>query len=199
MPKVNWIATDVGTIADLLTHEECDANIKFSENRRFEEAPVSTHAGMVMMKDVRNNDRVMVDDMARAQDLYDRIADSVPPRVDKKWRPAGLNERLRFYRCDVGQKFDWHSDGYFERENGDKSFLTFMVYLNEDFDGGGTSFRDNGFGREKFAPFTVLPKKGMGLIFRHPISHRGDSVIAGRKYVIRSDVMYTRIARPVAV
>ena len=33
-------------------------------------------------------------------------------------------------------EFDWHYDGCFERENGERSFLTFMVYLNEGFAGG---------------------------------------------------------------
>jgi hypothetical protein len=35
----------------------------------------------------------------------------------------------------------------------------------------------------------------MALLFHHPISHRGDPVIAGRKYVLRTDVMYARPMR----
>ena len=42
-----------------------------------------------------------------------------------------MNERLRFYRYDIGQQFDWHYDGYFERDNGERSYLTLMVYLND--------------------------------------------------------------------
>ncbi len=56
------------------------------------------------------------------------------PRFQKKWTPAGLNERLRLYRYDVGQKFDWHRDGCFERDNGERSQFTFMIYLNDDFE-----------------------------------------------------------------
>jgi hypothetical protein len=41
----------------------------------------------------------------------------------------------------------------------------------------------------------VTPKTGMALLFHHPISHRGDPVIAGRKYVLRTDVMYARPMR----
>jgi hypothetical protein len=40
----------------------------------------------------------------------------------------------------VGQKFAPHFDGFFRRSNGERSQLTFMVYLNADFTGGETKF-----------------------------------------------------------
>lgn len=72
-----------------------------------------------------------------------------------------------------------HSDGYFERPNGERSFFAFMIYLNDDFEGGGTSFRDDGFRRSEFGQFMVTPKKGMGLMFHHPTVHRGGPKIRG--------------------
>ncbi|WP_315705976.1 MULTISPECIES: hypothetical protein [unclassified Bradyrhizobium] len=38
----------------------------------------------------------------------------------------------------------------------------------------------------------ITPEQGMALLFHHPIMHRGDPVTRGRKYVLRSDVMYRR-------
>jgi hypothetical protein len=38
----------------------------------------------------------------------------------------------------------------------------------------------------------ITPVKGMALLFHHPVLHRGDAVTAGRKYVLRTDVMYGR-------
>jgi 2OG-Fe(II) oxygenase superfamily len=105
---------------------------------------------------------------------------------------VGLNERFRFHRYDVGQQFDWHLDGYFERTTGERSFFTFLIYLNDDFEGGATSFRDDSSGVMSFGTLQILPKKGKGLIFHHPIPHRGDPVTAGRKYVLRTDVMFAR-------
>jgi len=67
-----------------------------------------------------------------------------------------------------------------------------MVYLNEDFEGGITSFADGYHGASIGGAFRVEPKTGMALLFHHPILHRGDAVIAGRKYVLRTDVMYAR-------
>jgi hypothetical protein len=35
----------------------------------------------------------------------------------------------------------------------------------------------------------------MALIFEHQILHEGAAVISGRKYVLRSDVMYGRVGQ----
>ncbi len=43
--------------------------------------------------------------------------------------------------------------------------------------------------RSAYDGLRVVPAKGMALLFYHPIPHRGDPVIAGRKYVLRSDIM----------
>jgi hypothetical protein len=190
-----WHAQDIGTIATFLSPAECKAYVRLSETVGYEDAPVSTAEGMVMLKDLRNNDRVMLDDVARAADLWQRIRPFVPPRFKKKWQPVGVNERLRFYRYDVGQQFDWHHDGYFERANGERSFFTFMVYLNEDFEGGETSFAAGSTDGRSFESFPVSPRTGMALLFHHPIAHKGEPVRRGRKYVLRTDIMFARRER----
>ena len=88
-----------------------------------------------------------------------------------------MNERLRLYRYDVGQKFDWHLNGCFERPTGERSFFTFMIYLNEDFEGGTTSFTINPSSTSNGGMLRVTPKTGTALLFHHPILHRGDPVI----------------------
>ena len=194
MAEIYWSADNVATIAGFLSAAECDDYIRLGEATGFEEAPITTSRGMMMMmKDVRNNDRVMIDDPARALALYQRLSDDLAPRFQRTWAPVAFNERLRLYRYDIGQQFDWHRDGYFQRPNGERSFFTFMVYLNDDFDGGATSFSDDGFGFPG-GMLRITPAKGMGLLFHHPILHRGDPVTTGRKYVLRTDVMYRRVA-----
>ena len=192
MSEISWNAKNVGTIAGFLSPAECTDFVQFGEAVGFAEAPISTAMGMVMRKDVRDNDRVMIDDAEKAQALYERLSQHLAPRFQKKWAPVALNERLRLYRYDVGQQFDWHLDGYFERPTGERSFFTFMVYLNDDFEGGATSFRDDGGGASIGRAFRVTPRQGMALLFHHPIWHRGDPVTVGRKYVLRTDVMYSR-------
>ena len=98
-------------------------------------------------------------------------------------RALGLNERLRFYRYEAGQMFAPHVDGYYRRPNGEQSLLTWMIYLNDDFTGGETKF----YGAE----VEVKPETGMMLVFRHALLHEGAEVRAGRKYVLRSDIMFS--------
>jgi hypothetical protein len=61
-----------------------------------------------------------------------------------------------------------------------------MVYLNDDFVGGETKFYlDDGTPR-----LDVKPERGMALVFVHRQLHEGAAVVQGRKYVLRTDVMY---------
>jgi len=186
----NWVAKDILTISEFFSLEECSAHIVASERGNYEEAPVSTGAGMVIMKDVRNNDRLIVDDAGLADDLWQRLGPFMPCVFKKKWQPVGVNERFRYYRYDIGQKFDWHTDGYYERENGERSFFTFMVYLNDSFEGGETAFTSKGDLLSEPHNLKIKPKAGMALLFHHPILHIGEAVRAGRKYVLRTDVMF---------
>ena len=141
-----------------------------------------------MRKDIRNNERVIVDDVDLAQSLF-RTTRPLLPEEWYGWELVGLNERFRFYRYDPGQYFAPHTDGYFERDNGERSHLTFMIYLNGGFEGGETTFAMNR------KPLRVVPRTGMALLFYHQVLHEGSAVISGRKYVLRSDVMYRRRTR----
>jgi hypothetical protein len=193
MAEFIWRARNIGTKVDFLSAAECNDYILLGESVGFDEATISTAQGMVIMKDVRNNDRVMFDDPERAHSLYQKLSPHLMPLFNEKWAPVGLNERLRLYRYDVGQLFNWHYDGHFSRSNGERSMFTFMVYLNDDFEGGATSFSQVGYGVASIGDMIrITPVKGMALLFHHPILHRGDAVTERRKYVLRTDVMYRR-------
>jgi prolyl 4-hydroxylase len=172
------ISEDIFVINEFFTPEECKESIELIEGIGFTEAPITTSFGFVMRPDIRNNTRVIIDDKDRAEKLWERIQEYIPKLEGLS--PVGVNERFRFYRYDPGQKFAWHRDGCYQRENGEKSYLTFMIYLNEGFEGGETSFR---IGK-------IPPKQGRALFFLHPLLHQGDEVSKGRKYVLRTDVMY---------
>ena len=179
MPEYNWITDEIFTVSEFFTHDECDACIRLAESSGFSDAPINSAFGPQLRQDVRNNTRVMIDDPDRAEQLWQRSIDYVPTFAGD-WSAVGFNERLRFYRYDVGQQFDWHYDGAFERPSGERSRLTFMIYLNGSFEGGQTSFENT----------TVVPKTGLALFFVHQIRHKGQPVTKGRKYVLRTDVMY---------
>jgi hypothetical protein len=170
---------------DFFSPEECRRAIALSEGEGYGDAPITTPLGFVTAKDVRNNSRVMVDDVAFAARLFERARAFLPSRVDF-WILHGLNERFRYYRYDVGQRFRLHYDGSFLRNAEEESQLTFMVYLNDDFTGGTTDF----YFENHRLKASVKPRQGSALVFAHAQLHEGSPVTSGRKYVLRSDVMY---------
>lgn len=173
-------------IRRFLTPEECGAFVARSEQAGYEEATITTPSGFVMAKEIRDNARLIVDDLALANEWSQRAGKFLPDSVSGS-NFRGFNERFRFYRYDVGQKFLPHFDGFFRRDNGERSQLTFMVYLNSDFRGGETRF----YGEDRQLRVAVRPETGMALVFVHLQLHEGAPVVSGRKYVLRTDVMYT--------
>lgn len=128
---------------------------------------------------MRDNDRLIRDDVELAGLLWSRLRAHLPPFLDGR-QAIGLNGRFRYYRYQGGQQFSGHVDAAYRRSTGEESRLTLMVYLNDDFDGGETTFLDG----------TVKPQRGMALAFRHELFHEGRAVTRGRKYVLRTDVMF---------
>ena len=136
-----------------------------------------------MLPGVRNNDRVVARDPGLARLLWDRLT-GVLPEVDGE--PAnGLWDEFRYYRYEPGQRFKRHRDGIVRVEDGRASRLSFLVYLNEGAEGGETCF-----GEAESDAFKVSPIAGTALIFRHELWHEGAPVRSGRKYVIRTDVLF---------
>jgi len=114
-----------------------------------------------------------------ANQIYNKIYSFLPKSLEG-WRVLELNERFRFYRYQPGQYFKWHRDGSYERELGQESKLTLIIYLNDSYEGGETDFRG----------MSIKPETGMALIFPHRLMHQGATLIAGVKYALRTDVMY---------
>jgi prolyl 4-hydroxylase len=171
------------TVDGVLSPSECAALIARIEAASPTLAPITTARGPLIDTETRNNSRVMFDDPALAAQLYERILPHVPAEV-LGMRVASANERLRCYKYGPGQWFKPHYDGAFHRSDSERSLYTFMVYLNEGFAGGDTSFLD--------LRVDVRPKTGRALLFQHPILHEGCEVTRGVKFVVRSDIMYRK-------
>jgi predicted 2-oxoglutarate/Fe(II)-dependent dioxygenase YbiX len=177
--NLNRLGAGVFTIPGFLTPEECASFISRSERIGYSEAAIRTDDGDRLYKDARNNDRIIFDDSDLADTLFSRASASLPAELDG-WSLSGFNERFRFYRYDQSQQFTWHLDGTVRLSPNRESCLTFMIYLNDDFEGGSTDF-----GWE-----TVKPVQGMALGFPHRLRHQGAVVRSGVKYVLRTDVLY---------
>ncbi len=192
MPTCTILNRDAFVLADLACDRACEGWIARAERSGFTSAPVTTRNGPVHRPDLRNNARVMEDDVDTAAELWRRIEPVMPPawrRVDRRGAahlPVGLNERLRFYRYDPGEYFAVHRDAPYIRDNRVFSLLTLLLFLNDDFTGGETRILEPRYACE------VAPLRGSALCFSHRLLHEGAAVTAGTKYILRSDVMYRR-------
>lgn len=177
-------------IHDFLSREECTALIRRSENLRYEPGTVAD----VVIEEVRNNERVLVDDVSLAAEFFHRSEPWLPAVIDGHGL-IGFNERWRFYRYGPGQTFKPHRDGSYMRiKNWEESQMTFMIYLNDGMTGGETRFFIDMEQALKQRPYlSVRPKEGLALVFLHSIWHEGAVVQSGRKYVLRTDVMYKQM------
>ncbi len=177
------LAKNIFIVKDFLSDKECDELTRFSEMTGFQAAAVGTEKGTKLIPEVRNNERLLYKDDAFAQKLWDKLSPFVPIQIGNSVA-IGLNELFRYYKYGPGQKFSKHIDESFIRNELEASYYTFMVYLNDDFEGGET----------KFDSITINAEKGMGLIFLHSLPHEGAAVIKGFKYVLRTDIIYRLIA-----
>jgi len=177
--KLNKLADDIFTVEDFFTRQECLEAIVQSEGLGFELAKINTASGSRVHTGVRNNSRAFYNSEELAEKLWQRVQPYVPARLGEA-SPVGLNELFRFYRYERGHRFKGHYDESYVRRDGEASCFTFMVYLNDNFQGGDTTFRG----------LRVRPRQGMALLFRHSLFHEGSEVTQGVKYVLRSDVMY---------
>jgi 2-oxoglutarate-Fe(II)-dependent oxygenase superfamily protein len=174
-------------IHDFLSGEECGALIRRSEGLTYEPGTVAD----MVLEQVRNNERVLIDDVTLASDLFHRAAPFLPAHIEGH-RLVGFNERWRFYRYGPGQTFKSHRDGsYMRMESWEESQLTFMIYLNDRMTGGETRFFADMEQVVQQRPYlSVQPRTGMALAFLHSVWHEGAVVHSGQKYVLRTDVMY---------
>ncbi|AEV98291.1 hypothetical protein A4D02_22950 [Niastella koreensis] len=149
----------------------------------------------------RNNDRFVIDDEALAARLFQKVKPYLPttievnnaiPAENGTWQLKELNTRLRFCKYSANQYFHRHLDGVHYRSETVQSKLTFMIYLNSatEFKGGRTLFFKTKETNEIWASY--IPKQGDLIVFDHNVWHEGEVLSEGEKFVLRSDILYSR-------
>ncbi|GAA6061272.1 hypothetical protein JCM10212_000713 [Sporobolomyces blumeae] len=141
-----------------------------------------------------------------------RFLHLVPPEIHGG-KVKGINPRFRVYRYVPGAIYRPHIDGAWPRSGIDPetgeylydsaprdapewSRLTLLIYLNDDFSGGCTTFFVPSRSIGTLDAFPVKPIAGCALVFPHGSSigsllHEGSPVgPGGAKYVIRTEVLY---------
>lgn len=184
-------SAQIWTIENFLSEQECQDLIFFSENKGYQEATVTLKSSgenqgkseQKMMKNVRNNYRLMYQDEQLAQKYWQSLKEFCLQKIENN-EVIGLNSQFRFYKYESNQRFKRHIDGrvILKDKEIQESRITFMIYLNQDFEGGQTAFDE----------IEIQPKTGTALCFIHELKHEGKPVPMGTKYVLRSDIMYSK-------
>merc|ERR1712224_367856 len=138
-------------------------------------------------------------DMHISRDLP-KLPAGLPQRIPmdgekRHWRATGLNTCFRVCSYHPGGFFQPHHDGGFDYNSEHRSFKTFMLYLNDDFEGGSTNFyKESQRHYHTPDPAKVIhelrPEQGSCLVFNHCITHDGGILKRGKKYILRTEVMY---------
>ncbi|KAL6066982.1 Fe2OG dioxygenase domain-containing protein [Balamuthia mandrillaris] len=196
---------------NVLSPSECRYYIERAEALGLENCGYDTN--------YRNTDRVVANSEATSRLIWERIKDfifdiDVEPkkakcsvgkayRLEGHWKAHQLNECWRLCRYKPGGHFAPHFDGTFIRSFHERSMKTFMLYLNGDFEGGTTNFVKEGqelykdeTGIYRAQEHNILqklkPEPGMALVFNHRILHEGGQVLSNQKYIMRSDILFSR-------
>uniref|UniRef100_A0A0G4G6D6 Fe2OG dioxygenase domain-containing protein n=1 Tax=Chromera velia CCMP2878 TaxID=1169474 RepID=A0A0G4G6D6_9ALVE len=105
------------------------------------------------------------------------------PHIDGAWPGSSIAPESGAYL------YDGFEDGRWSR-------LTLLIYLNEDFWGGQTTFFAPAADCEgKMEARGCRPRKGCALVFPHgdaagALLHEGSPVLKGAKYVVRSEILF---------
>lgn len=194
-------------IKDVLSPSECKAIIAAGESVEFvPDEPIREG----MDRSVLAHNFYWVTDTAFHDKLWSRVSSFLPSSVDGKVA-RGLNRRFRVYRYVPGAEYRSHIDGAWPPsgikeddtyvyddsppEKKQSSLFTFLLYLNDEFEGGETMFFLPAAREGVLNAYPVRPVMGSVAIFPHgetkgALLHEGTSVTKGAKYIIRTDVEY---------
>jgi hypothetical protein len=178
-------------LKEVLTPEECHRLIQIAEARGFVPASIYTdRSGKEYYSDTRKSYRCIIDSQKFVDTLFQRLQSILPQTWKAGETIVGLNERLRILRYYPGDYFAPHSDGSYASPCGDISKITILIYLNDGYEGGFTTFRTEG---EHDEWVSIFPETGMTVAQDQQLLHWVPPLEFGCKYVIRTEVMYRPI------
>ncbi|KAK3317821.1 prolyl 4-hydroxylase [Cercophora scortea] len=192
---------------NVLSPSECRAIIAAGEAVTFlPDAPLREDGDVSVLA----HNFYCVVDQAFHDTLWARVSPLLPQTLDGR-RARGLNRRFRVYRYVPGAEYRAHIDGawppsgmkaddtyvYDASPEGGKqsSLFTFLIYLNDEFEGGETTFFVPAVREGVLNAYPVRPVMGGVAVFPHgdargALLHEGTGVRKGAKYVIRTEVEF---------
>lgn len=197
----------LGMAMNVLSPTECKAIIAAGESVNFiPDVPLREDGDMSVLA----HNFYWIIDTTFHDMLWNRISSYVPQSIGGR-SVRGINRRFRVYRYVPGAEYRCHIDGawppsgilpddtyVYDSSPEDKkqsSMYTFLLYLNDEFEGGETTFFMPAAHEGTLNAYPVRPVMGAVAIFPHgeangALLHEGTGVRKGAKYIIRTDVEY---------
>jgi len=188
---------------NIFTLELCNDFIKKTEQLEYNNSSnpeyQTSRTDILELQNRTNSRLVYIASEIEVKFIWEKIKEFIPDTIHNgKWEKSGINKIFRFYKYEVNQYFGLHFDNQFISDTAETSHFSFILYLNDDFENGQTTFLKwiNDTAECKLIP--IKPKRGSALIFYHtghlsPL-HEGTAhtSVGKTKYVLRSDVMFTK-------
>ncbi len=199
-------------VLDVFTPKECLGIINTVNTLGF-----TQDASVSLPRNVRHNENlVWIADDATQKIIWQRVEAFIKksPDIFQGQTPIGINQRFRFYKYGEGDFFKPHTDGAWPGSkvinkklindacDGAYSQMTFLLFLNDDFKGGATTFYVNrndasrpAYTEEEMKEVSVRTPQGGVLCFPHGTHpqhclHSSSKIDLGVKYIIRTDVLF---------
>ena len=199
-------------LSNVLSKSECQRLIGITESLEY-----LPDAAVSLPRSVRHNHNVTwVVDEKTCEIIWQRCASLMGDvkGIFSGKKALGLNARFRFYRYQKGDFFKPHTDGAWpgsrivDRQLVTNAYpdrwsqLSFLIFLSDQYEGGSTQFHLNKDdaaqpSRQQGQAITVNLRTAMGaaLCFphgMHPLHclHGSEEIVSGKKYIIRSDVLF---------
>ena len=236
MEQNNEILTthDKGIISvnNFLSQQQCSVIINSANKKGWNNSsPSGGGHGRTGNEDARTNSFCVLFDEKLAEDIWNGIKKILPDDLEflgqnayfnsvtqgKEWKPAFIYDKMRIYKYDPNEVFPEHIDYKVKRnlkvkgkEYVQQSFLSILVYLNEDFTGGETGYWPDHNGIhcrflrnvekqscKKDHQVIITPEIGKLVIQDQNILHEGLPTSKGTKYLLRTDIIHQReVIRP---
>jgi hypothetical protein len=213
-------------LGDVLSSKECAEIIKNADKCIFENISDKYQFGKQ-----RDSSRLLALDETLAKNLWQSIYRVLCNEITDKgvsmqplgfdvtrgvWDLHGLNEANRINKYSGERKgfFGQHKDAQFCPNGDERSIMTLLIYLNEDFKGGKTCFyfpKDSTLsskgmtikeeinlhgGLEKgYECVEIIPKVGHAVLSSQSILHEALPVVNGTKYILKTDVVVKRSSK----
>jgi hypothetical protein len=193
--------TGIGFVLDdFFTPEECAYYIKKAAEVGFQQCQTPSQW--------RSNERVILKSSDLAHQVYSRLVPQFqhndlkylrPFGFDNSgvWKPTRVNDCVKISRYPENTFFVKHRDNSFIYCDDERSILSVVIYLNQNFQGGKTTFETQKIS-DTTETVAVTPKIGRALIFNHDHEHSGTEVASGEKYIMKLEVMFQRTDKGLA-